>query len=92
MGRQGRTDLSACRDRQAPVNRASRRTTGATVKALAPGLVLLNQDAVLEETYDGEDISGRYRVTTVWARRDGRWRLLFEQEVPLSDLSEAGKP
>jgi ketosteroid isomerase-like protein len=55
-------------------------------------LVLLNQDAVLEETYDGEDISGRYRVTTVWARRDGRWRLLFEQEVPLSDLSEAGKP
>jgi len=67
------------------------RVEAATVKALAPGLVLLNQDAVLKETYSGQDISGRYRFTTVWARRDGRWRLVFEQEVPLSNPTE-GKP
>lgn len=67
------------------------RVEGATVKALAPGLVLLNQDATLQETYDGHDISGHYRFTTIWARRDGRWRLLFEQEVPLSSPTEGGK-
>jgi hypothetical protein len=30
-------------------------------------------------------------VLLVSAIADGRWRLLFEQEVPLPNLSEAGK-
>ncbi len=55
------------------------------VKQLAPDLVLLNEDATLKETYDGEDISGRYRMTTIWINRANEWRLLFEQEVPLPE-------
>jgi hypothetical protein len=66
------------------------RTDAVTVKALAPGLVLLNQDAFLKESYDGQDISGRYRFTTIWTRREGRWQLLFEEEVPLPATAEAG--
>lgn len=67
------------------------RAEGATVKALAPGLILLNQDGLLKEAYDGQDVSGRYRFTTIWARREGRWRLLFEQEIPLSSATEVSK-
>jgi hypothetical protein len=55
----------------------------AVVKSLSPGVVLLNENGRMEETYDGQDVSGRYRFTTVWVHRQGRWRLLFEQEVPL---------
>ncbi|HVN78254.1 MAG TPA: nuclear transport factor 2 family protein, partial [Terriglobia bacterium] len=55
------------------------------VKKLAPGMVLLNEDGTLRETYDGQDISGRYRFTTIWVKRAGSWRLLFEQEVPLAE-------
>lgn len=54
-----------------------------TVRRLAFGLVLLNQDAALKEFYGDQDISGRYRFTTIWARRQGGWRLIFEQEMPL---------
>jgi hypothetical protein len=55
----------------------------ATVKELSPGTLLVNDDGWLTESYDGQDISGRYRLTEVWVRRDGRWLLLFEQEMPL---------
>ena len=51
------------------------------VKPLAPGLVLLNEDVKLTERYDGQDISGPYRMTTIWTQREGQWRLLFEQEI-----------
>jgi hypothetical protein len=54
-----------------------------TLKQLAPNLVLLNQDASIRESYDGQDISGRYRMTTIWVHRGGHWCLLFEQEIPL---------
>ena len=54
------------------------------VKELAPDVLLLNEDATLQETYDGQDISGRYRFTTIWTRQAERWRLLFEQEMPLA--------
>ena len=56
----------------------------AIVKALGAGVVLLNEDATMRETYAGKDISGRYRMTTAWAFREGRWRLVFEQEIPLA--------
>jgi hypothetical protein len=38
-----------------------------------------------KETYAGEEISGRYRMTTIWINRANEWRLLFEQEVPLTE-------
>jgi Domain of unknown function (DUF4440) len=59
------------------------RRDAATVKELSPGTLLVNDDGQLTESYDGQDISGRYRLTDVWVRRGGRWLLLFEQEVPL---------
>jgi hypothetical protein len=57
----------------------------ATVKPLGVNVVLLNEDGFLRETYADQDISGWYRFTTIWTRVDGRWRLLFEQEVPIPD-------
>jgi hypothetical protein len=54
---------------------------GATVKWLAPGTALLNEDVKLRESFGGEDISGRYRWTTIWVRRGGGWKLAFEQEL-----------
>jgi hypothetical protein len=61
---------------------------GSSFKCLAPGVILQNEDGVLRETYADQDISGRYRFTTIWVRRGGRWRLLFEQEVPLTPAPE----
>jgi hypothetical protein len=59
------------------------RLDAATVKELSPGVLLVNEDGRLTETYDGQDISGQYRMTDVWVQRGPRWLLLFEQEVPL---------
>jgi hypothetical protein len=53
------------------------------VKGLGPGLVLLNRVTTMRETYAGADISGRYWISEIWVRRDGRWLLLVEQEIPL---------
>ena len=53
------------------------------IKVLNPALVLLNEDATLKETYDGQDISGPYRMTTIWTKQGDAWQLLFEQEIPI---------
>ena len=45
------------------------------VKLLAQGVLLLNEDVILQETYEGQDISGRYRMTTIWGKDADRWRL-----------------
>ncbi len=55
----------------------------ALVTPLTPDIVLLSEDGFLNETVAGQEISGSYRFTTVWARRAGTWRLVFEQEVPV---------
>jgi hypothetical protein len=54
------------------------------VRRLAPGTVLLTEDVTLSETYGGQDISGPYRMNTVWVERAGEWLLLFEQELPIA--------
>ena len=53
------------------------------VKRLSADLILVNDVVTMEETYDGQDISGRYWMSDLWVRRDGKWLLLVEQEVPL---------
>jgi Domain of unknown function (DUF4440) len=58
------------------------------VKLLSPDLILVNEVFTMSETFDGEDISGRYCSSNVWVRRNGRWLLLVEQEVR---LHESGK-
>lgn len=57
------------------------------VQALGPNAVLLSYVTRMRETYDGEDISGRYGYSQIWVRRVGGWRLLVEQEIPLRDPS-----
>jgi len=53
------------------------------VKRLAPDLILINDVLTMREIYAGQNISGRYWSGDIWVRRDGRWLLLVEQEVPL---------
>jgi hypothetical protein len=55
------------------------------VKRLASDLILVNDVFTMHETFDGEDISGRYCTSNVWVHRNGRWLLLVEQEVRLRD-------
>ena len=54
------------------------------MRVLSPDIVLLNEDVILKETYAGQDISGPYRMTTIWAKRSGKWRLVFEQEIAVA--------
>jgi hypothetical protein len=63
-----------------------------TVKPLARDLLLLNEDVELYETYRGQNISGTYRMTTIWTERQGRWLLLFEQEIQLPPPTPADQP
>jgi ketosteroid isomerase-like protein len=53
------------------------------VQILAPDLVLVNYVMQMRETYDGKDMSGRYWYSQIWIRREGRWLLLVEQELPM---------
>jgi hypothetical protein len=59
------------------------RRDSAAAKALAPGVVLLEQTGYLSEKYGEEDISGQYKFVTTWVRRGGRWRLAVEIEMPI---------
>jgi len=53
------------------------------VKQLSPGVLLVSDIATMRETYDKQDISGRYVSSDVWVNRDGKWWLLVEQETRL---------
>ena len=53
------------------------------VKRLRPDLILVSDVFTMHETYSGQDISGRYWSSDIWVRRNGKWLLLVEQEVPL---------
>jgi hypothetical protein len=53
------------------------------VKRLSRDMILVTDVLTMHETYAGQDISGRYWTSDVWVRRNGKWLLLVEQEVPL---------
>ncbi len=53
------------------------------VKRLAPDLIVVNDILTMRETYGNQNISGRYWSGDIWVKRDGRWLLLVEQEIPL---------
>ena len=53
------------------------------MKQLSPGVLLVSNVATVRETYNGQDISGRYLSSVVSVLRDGKWLLLVEQEIPL---------
>jgi hypothetical protein len=59
------------------------------VKILSADLVLVNHLMQMRETYDGKDMSGRYWYSQIWVRREGRWLLLVEQELPMPSGAEA---
>ena len=61
------------------------------VKILAADLVLVNHVMQMRETYDGKDMSGRYWYSQIWVRREGRWLLLVEQELPMPSGAEADR-
>ena len=61
------------------------------VKILAADLILVNHVMQMRETYDGKDISGRYWYSQIWVRREGRWLLLVEQELPMPSGAEAAQ-
>ena len=83
-----RWDRAALRREFPRIRMRSFHRDSAIVKALGAGVVLLDEDVTLGETYAGRDISGRYRMTTVWAFREARWRLVFEQEIPLDPAAK----
>jgi hypothetical protein len=57
-----------------------------TVRRLAYDLILVNDVFTMHETYNNQDISGRYSSSDIWVRRNNRsWLLLVEQEVRLRD-------
>jgi hypothetical protein len=58
------------------------------IKRLASDLILVNNIFWMQETFDGQDISGRYCSSNVWVRRNERWLLLVEQEVRLRDVEK----
>jgi hypothetical protein len=62
---------------------------GATAKWLAAGTALLIEDISLIESFAGEDISGRYRMTAIWVSVGAGWKLLFEQEMAIPTASES---
>lgn len=53
------------------------------VKRLAADVILVNDIFVMRESYENQNISGRYWSGDIWVKRDGRWLLLVEQEIPL---------
>ena len=61
------------------------------MKLLAPDLALVNYVMWMRETYDGKDMSGRYWYSQIWVRREGRWLLLVEQELPMPSGAEADR-
>jgi hypothetical protein len=62
------------------------------VKWLTTDLLQINSVQTMQEVYDGQDISGRYWTSDIWVRRDGKWLLFVEQEIPLPKPSAAQVP
>lgn len=51
------------------------------VRQLAAGLELVTYEADARGTFDGADISGRYRVTSIWKQAGSEWKLAYHSEI-----------
>ena len=54
-----------------------------TVRIWGDTAVLTGRDSA-RWSYQGRDFSGHYKVINVYARRDGKWRLVSVQACPIS--------
>ena len=43
--------------------------------------------STIKGTYKGQDISGQYRFTDTWVKRQGRWQCIASQATPLAPQS-----
>jgi uncharacterized protein (TIGR02246 family) len=48
--------------------------------------------AVIEATYEGRSRSGQYRATSVYVKRDGRWKLVAQQNTLLPAAQPPAAP
>lgn len=76
-------DFSALKREFPKIHLADLNVERQQVKRLGPDLILASDVLTMHETYAGQDISGRYWTSDIWVRRNGKWLLLVEQEVPL---------
>jgi uncharacterized protein (TIGR02246 family) len=51
---------------------------------LAPGATLLTYRLNRRSTFKGRELPPACYASSVWVRRDGRWRIAFYQETPIS--------
>ena len=51
------------------------------VRDLADGVQLVTYSADAKGTFDGADISGEYRATSIWKRVGGDWKLAYHSEM-----------
>ncbi len=54
------------------------------VRVLTRSLAMISYEMTMKETYEGRDISGLYWYATTWTRTRDGWKLLIEEEIPLS--------
>jgi glyoxylase I family protein len=55
------------------------------VLRLGPDAVLLFYTADAKATFKGQPIPGRNYVSSYWARRAGKWRMVFHQATPIPE-------
>ena len=51
------------------------------VRELADGVELVTYSAAAKGTFEGSDISGNYRATSIWQRDGDRWKLAYHSEM-----------
>jgi len=53
------------------------------VQVYGDDVVILSARTTVAGTYNGQDISGQYRVMRVWIKKGGDWRLAAFQTTPV---------
>ena len=51
------------------------------VRELAAGVELVTYSAAAKGRFEGSDISGNYRATSIWKRDGGQWKLAYHSEM-----------
>jgi hypothetical protein len=51
------------------------------VRPLSNSVELVNYTATVKGNFDGEDISGEYRATSVWKKDGNAWKLAYHSEM-----------
>ena len=51
------------------------------LRELADGVELVTYSAAAKGTFEGSDISGDYRATSIWKQEGGRWKLAYHSEM-----------